>query len=304
MDYNYDILLEYLSRTHCGKWQDFKDIVQNLNYADSLNINANEIRRMLSSLGHVEFLFNDSEQIYSVAPAGIVLLDNTFKGVLCGYRTEELLETLKNECRKYVLTYEEKIQNTAPKAVYINFKNRKNIDYFLEQTSLDLYITKNFTTRLLKSLPSIANVLNDTISCENVKLDINAPNVYLYDGFHNKPILAKGRGVTDFYLYERRFYNKRDYFLSYNNNFYKIDKHYGLCIVCSKLNKKFLQYHNNKLYISSVGVPELIDRALTLSSGLNRTTSQFNQYTYDKIHSNIAKLVSQKTGLQMEINNG
>lgn len=300
MTYNYDILLEYLSRKKSGSWQEFKTIVQNLNYYNSSEISNNEIRRMLSSLGHIEFLFNDNEQVYSITPPGIALFNNSFRGILCGYRTRELLEILKEECKKYSLFIEEIAQYSAPKAIFINFKNQQNLNCFLEKTSLNLYVTKSFSYRLLKHLPTIETVLNN-IQENTFNLEINAPNVFLYDIFQKKKIPAKNRGIKDYNLYERQFYNKYEYFIFLNDNFYKIDKNYGECITYSQLNKKYLKYKNNKLEVSVVNLPELIDRALTLSSGLNRTNCQYSKYIYDNISLDFAKLVSEKTGLLLEI---
>ncbi len=304
MNYDYNILLEYISAKGSGKWQEFKTIVQNLNYDDSSEISNNEIRRMLSSLGHVEFLFKDDEQIYSVAPSGIALINNSFKGVLCGFRTARLVENLKKECEQNDIFVKVKAQENAPDAIFIYFGNEEKLNSFLEKSSLNLYVTKNFSYRLLKSLPDIDTILND-IKKEKFSVDITALNVFSYDVFQGKKRLVKNRITKDYNLYQRQFFNKSEHFLFLGDDFYKIDKNYGECITYSKSALKLLKYQNDKLQVNIVNLPELIDRALTLSSGLNRKSSYpYAKYIYDNISLDIAKLVSEKTGLLLEIING
>ena len=303
MDFNYDILLEYLSYKKNGRWQEFKSIIHNLNYSNSTEINHNKIRRMLSSLGHVEFLFDDKEHSYVVAPSGICLLNNSFIGVLCGYRTKDFLYELEKELRTFNIEYEEQKQISAPTAIFINFKNYDKIDDFAQNNTLGLYITKNFTNKLLKNLPSTNQILMCAMQ-NKISLDLNASNVYYLDSYIKKMIPAKGRGIGHLKLFEQRYYDRNKYYISYEGECYQIDKNYAYCLIYANSNKKYLKYKNNKLYVKKIKMPELIDRALTLSSGLNKEYLNYDNYFYDNINLDTARMVAQKTGLSLEIIDG
>ena len=80
---NYDILLTYLSYKKHGTWSDFKKYIQSLLYSkvdkNILKNIINETCRMLSSLGHVEFLFGN-KSYYSIAPQAIAMFNNSYNG--------------------------------------------------------------------------------------------------------------------------------------------------------------------------------------------------------------------------------
>lgn len=300
MDFNYDILLEYLSYKQTGSWNEFKKTIQNLNYTESLQIDRNKIRRMFSSLGHIEFMFENNNGIYSVCPSCISIFKNTYKGVLCGARTTEMLEKLQAECELFHLLYEEIPQTDAPKAIFIDFKNNENLENFIKNSQLNLFITKNFSERLLQSLPTLYDIFEQN-KTEPVELNLKSKNMYMYETMLDaKLLLAAPRGYRDFYVYENRLPFKKEYFLAYEDKFYKIDRNYGLCISFAKYNKKILHLKNNNL-LTPIWVPELIDRALTLASGFNREiTSNGKKVIYANIDVDLANLTSQK----MEIWNG
>ena len=44
------------------EWEDFKKYIHNLSY-DNIALKASNIRRMFSSLGHVEFIFNEKNEL-------------------------------------------------------------------------------------------------------------------------------------------------------------------------------------------------------------------------------------------------
>ena len=87
--------------------------------------------------------------------------------------------------------------------------------------------------------------------------------------------------------------------------YYKVDKNTALCTYFNKNYNKVIHYShsNNSLVFKhskySNYIPELFDRALTLSTGMNRRC-EGGIIIYDNISIELANLVSKKLGLDIK----
>ena len=316
MDIDYDILLEYLSYKKQGKWSDFKRYVKDLIYddfdvikRDEINYFIGHVRRTLSALGHIEFIFSDKSE-YIVAPPVISILPNSTKGVLCGYRTKEFLDKIKNKCRQLGFGYTEEDNYRAPKAIFIDFKSKENMNLCQQDSSLlnnDIKIVTDFTKKLLTVYPYIEEIIAKAPHVEN----LGECNVY-NEVFHK----FVSEAPKDNCACEKQYFGHNKYFVYRDvlNSYNEVEKHVAICNqyrhYCDKV---IFELNENILKVNYInGLPELIDRALTLSSGKNRMRrkraenriAKIYSFIYDNISEETASLLSKKTGLKLEVKNG
>lgn len=312
--FNYNLLLEYLSYKKYGTWQDFKKYVENLSFDNisdtELKYRKIELCRMLSSLGHVEFMFGE-KSYYSICPPAIALFNNAFSGVLCGYRTPEFLESLKMKCKEFNVDFTEKEMRNSPKVIIIDFKNQDTLNKFTSKYDQNfISISPNFSLTLMSRIPSINDIVDNL---QPIKFDRDEYDVKIFNrNYRNDSfsfVNARGIGECDWSVYEVPYLSHKEYILYGNDNkYYKTDKSIALCKYFSENYNKVCYYsYNNKALILknsrySNYIPELIDRALTLSSGLNRITGN-NNVVYCNISPELADITSEKMGLCMREKN-
>ena len=300
MGFNYNLLLEYLSYKKKGKWIDFKKYVNNLNYDDASEIKPGNIRRTLSALGHVEFDFSGEICEYIVAPPVISLLPNSHRGVLCGYRTEAFLKELEDNCKRLGIKFVREENFEAPDVIFINFYTRDLLENIINSKSLNISIVENFSLKILKLFPEFVEIIN-----KSSYVDYEVKPVGKYE-IYSKPahfIKCSLFAYKENCVYETITFGRKKYYM-YDVNvdaFKEVDKYIG--IINQYANSSFcklLIHKNNKLYIKKLGgLPELIDRALTLASGYNREFE--NQcLVYDNINLELVELLSRKSGLEFE----
>ena len=303
MTFNYDLLLEYLSYKHSGSYQDFKQYVKNLDYDD--NINAGDVRYILSSLGHVEFSFCNDSAFY-ITPPAIALFENSYKGVLTGKRTQKLLNNLKEICKNIGIKYQEDHDTfNSPTIITVDFIDKEHLADF-QKYDTGITITENFSLRLMNVVPDITNVINKSEYL--TKIDDNLETVYRYNckTYKFEPLKYPIYMDKEYTLYEIRksFSGNYSYYIYENDKYYKIDRNYGICIVLANefKYKKFIKLKGNELIVTNISTfPELIERALTLSSGyIKKSADCQNQYIYGKISRELAVLLSKKTGLKID----
>lgn len=321
-NFNYDLLLEYLSYKDCGKYIDFKKYIKDIIYeeqdAEDIRKLISQIRRTLSALGHVEFFFDGNNSIYKVAQRVISILPNSTKGVLCGYRTNDFLDKVKNKCQQLGFGYTEEDNYSAPKAIFIDFKEKENIEICQMDNSIlgsDIKIVTDFSKKLLSVYPKLDDIINNAPSFE----DIGQTQVYSTTK-HNFCDKSK----EDYSVCKQSHYGYDKYFIYRSNNskYYEVDVYTAILKQYKESKGNVFVVDGNNLHIKYIdGLPELIDRALTLASGKNRQkgymvgyksykkedktyTKSIYSKVYDNINEELVDLLKVKTGLEVEVNNG
>lgn len=299
---NYDILLEYLSFIKTGSFSQLKNYINNLDYNDELQQYKEEIREkdydfnphaiifsMLSRLGHVEFDYSKAK--FAICPATLVINSHSKRGILSGYRTRHFENVAKNFIKL--------IKNTnAPTCIQVEFDNIEN---FKMKFPL-IRISNNFSNNLLHIVPTVNDYETKLQEIENPLINKNFVSFYnakkyTFDTLRDQN-LKNG-------LYEINYddYNKVYYFFN-NNKWYKIDKNYGKFLIHKYENNKNILIYNNKqqiLYLNKyTRLPELIDRALTMCSGINPSLVD-KGYEYVNIDITIAKLVAKILGQNLGV---
>lgn len=292
---NYDVLLEYLSYIKIGSWQQFKKNVDDLNY-DNQIINYIEIQKVFSRLGHIEFSFKNRGE-YSVCPATICINKDGSEGILSGYRTKEFISFIKD---KYEVI---EIENyNAPKILIIKLKN--GLDDF-KKWFPQIRISKNFPEKVLNIMPTIEEVISNLDKMDS-ELEFSQSNVRLYKFNDKNNYIEKiNSNKKADGLYERSNICNKDYFLCLNNNWYKIDKNWGIFYVNNLANKRIVQYRDNKIIINKyINFPELLDRALTMLSGKNPVITNNKSKIYENVDLNFAQKIAHIMGQKLEVING
>lgn len=274
---DFDILLEYLGYLKTGTLQQFNKYIDNLDYNNEIEIfEYSIIRRIFSRLSHIEFDYTN--RIFSVCPP--TLLMNKDIGILSGYRTKDLLRNIKDKHKIEIID-----NYYAPKLIKVEIDD---IDKFQNEFP-NIRISKDFSQRVLDIIPNIEQIEKE-ISPTEYPLIISQPNINFYNTksyrFEQTEFNTPLNG-----LYRALFPGNNKYYFFKDNNWYEITKDYGFFMAHKYAQtKNLIQYDNNSFKILLyVQFPELIDRALTMLSGINPHVK--NNYT---IYENIDYKTSEK----------
>ncbi len=276
---DFDILLEYLSYLKAGTLSQFNKYIDNLDYNDEIEIfEYSIIRRIFSRLSHIEFDYTN--RIFSVCPPTILINKNI--GILSGYRTKGLLSNIKD---KYKI---EIIDNyNAPKLIKVEIND---IEKFQNEFP-NIRISKDFSQSVLDIIPNITQIEKNLPPTE-YPLMITQPNINFYNTKSCRFEQIKFNSPLNG-LYRALFPGNNEYYFFKDNNWYEISKDYGIFMAHKYAQtKNLIQYDNNSFKILLyIQFPELIDRALTMLSGMNPHIK--NNYTiYENIDYKIAEKVT------------
>lgn len=276
---DFDILLEYLSYLKTGTLQQFNKYVDNLDYNNEIEIfEYSTIRRMFSRLSHIEFDYTN--RTFSVCKPTILISNNI--GILSGYRTKDFLMEIAN---KYKIN--DMANQNAPKLIKVEIND---IDKFQSEFP-DIRVSKDFSQKVLNIIPNIEQIENEMSPVE-YPLIISQPNINVYNTKNYRFEQIKFSTPLNG-LYRALFPGNNEYYFFKNNNWYKISKDYGIFIAHKYAqSENLIQYDNNCFKILLyVQLPELIDRALTMLSGMNPHVKN-NYYIYENIDYKTAEKVT------------
>lgn len=287
---DFDILLEYLSYIKTGTLQQFNNYINNLDYYDELETyEYSNIRRMFSRLSHIEFDYTTRK--FSVCPPTILISNNI--GILSGYRTQDFVAKISKKYNIKIID-----NNQAPKLITININNT---DQFIVDFP-NVRISRNFSSKFINIIPEISQVEKALLALEQ-PLPFTQPNINFYNiknyKFEKIEFLKPSEG-----LYCELFPGNNQYFFYKNENWFNINKEYGI-FMAHKLanNQNLFKYSINRLgVIKYIQPPELIDRALTMLSGQNPYTKN-NYIIYENVSYAIAKKIATILGQKLEVNN-
>lgn len=157
---NHNLLLTYLSELGEGDWSTFRKAVNFLNADDEFYPSL--IARRLGLLGHVEFAFDDNNMRWALCPPTLAWLPDHDRlvGVLCGARSQRLLDDIQRLAGDGRVTIESQRQEEGPDIIYIIAPTHKVGQEFANQlglicefpTSLDY---SNAALRIARCLPPL-----------------------------------------------------------------------------------------------------------------------------------------------------
>lgn len=159
---DFSLLLVYLSALRTGSWQIFKAAVREIGMAQGSGSPppwlATVTAEQLSSLGHVEFGFED-DLGWSVCPSTLAGTPERGPGnaMLCGVRSETLLDEVRRAAQRLSVRVSVKDQRLAPPMVEVAAASEENLAAFA--TEADIEYAPDAARRLLGCLPTLGSLL-------------------------------------------------------------------------------------------------------------------------------------------------
>lgn len=281
---NANDLLIWLSAKGSGNWSRFRTAVDDLSLPndpigddEDLNENApvggglsvqHRLRLNLERLGHTEFFRKDFQNGWRVVPPTLACLRKNSEavGTLCGARTGQLLEHVGNTDSTFQTTFS--IQQECPDRIQIIANYESQLQKFAD--SVGLYFQPNAVRMLLAAVPPVDNpqLRTPTELPFGTDWDVNrfSSRKLKWVSASSGEAASAFFGLFKFYL---RFQNH--YYLCLSGNAYKVPVQVGKYIVLRQKRRHVISYDEDKQTLSmpvSCRPPPLIDRALTLCSGL------------------------------------
>lgn len=259
---NDNLLLAYLSELGQGKWPQFR---QALDYLAEENdeLYRSVKARQLSALGHVEFAF-EGDLHWAVCEPTIAWLsrDDQLKGVLCGQRSQRLLDDLADWCERFDCELACVSQKEGPDVISILSPTNDVGEQLAQKVSLRSQL--DAAERLAEILPDITSHLS---LCSNEP----APRGYKTERYETD----QGRWLEvdsdigpGFYRY---IHYQREYRLKINGTTWKTPPYIGIFPWLQHEKRIVFTYDPKERTLrgpANVILPPLFARAVTLCSGL------------------------------------
>lgn len=154
---NDNLLLAYLSELGQGKWSQFRQALDYL--ADENQELYRSVKaRQLSALGHVEFAF-EGDLRWAVCEPTIAWLSRAdqLKGVLCGQRSQRLLDNLAHWCERFDCQLSLASQEEGPDVISIMAPSNDVGEQLAQKVGLKSQ--SDAAERLAEILPDITSYL-------------------------------------------------------------------------------------------------------------------------------------------------
>ena len=277
-------LLLWFSATGSGTWSRCRTALDELAIAETLanRIESTDenspaasrlsrhvrIRLNLERLGHAEFFRRDFPTGWRVVPPTLVSMPegNGVRGVLCGARTDQFLTDLHKfagEAKVFITP-----QDECPDRIVLKHSSLQGLAGVASKGRL--IFQKAGIDRLLTVIPPVDN--------HQLRVPTELPfgHDWQVNRFSTRSLTwiessideARGRKFGLFRIHIRY---RPEYFLRLDGSSYKLAVQVGKYIVLKRARRRVLGYNHERGILSmpvSCRPPLLLDRALTLSSGL------------------------------------
>lgn len=302
---NLDHLLLWLSAMGAGSWPQFRAAVEELHieqYRSAPNDPDagdrpvfdlpvyHEARFVLQRLGHVEFRAGNARYSWRIVPPSLAFFpDGSGRAILCGARSNELLERLHEVGQVDVLPFQGMPQRIVvsggpPEAMAARAR------------ALGLHVQEAAPIAILCATPGVRDVVN----WQPVGSMPETPGwaVHRFSASHLQwvPVpqdqaLRSGTGLFRFVLKYQRFY-----YLRWRGRTFKVPVQVGKYTVMRKRQAR-ISYAADRRVFSVPAIcrpPLLIERALVLCSGfLPRVDASSARVEYADVPPDVARLASE-----------
>lgn len=295
----YGLLLSYLGELGAGSWNKFRAALDEVT-ADSEEERMPSVRaRGLAALGHVEFAFYDDLR-WAVCPPVLAWLPRLEEpaAVLCGARTDFLLDRLSEQAPKVGLEIEEHAQprREGPQALYIASPNREAVEELAR--SCGLSTRANAAGLLAGCLPALAGY-------ERLAREIPGPSGYEIEVFDPASLQwSETTNNSGDGLYRYKYY-RPEYRLKTGGRDLKVTREAGVYLLLERERRRVLRYNPARqelLVPARAPLPELHARAATLCSGFLPTFEHRDGvpcHLYSGVPAGIALAIIEKLGQDM-----
>ena len=277
-------LLSWLSAKGSGTWTRFRAALEELQESEEIDDASgntdtedpnrgdfpiyHQFRQTFERLGHAEFFRHDFPNGWRVVPPTLVSVSDRSKaiGFLCGARTDELISEVSGFSAE--LQVERTRQSNCPDRIQIVGGNQEVLRQLAESTGL--YFQQNASLMLLTALPTV----DDYQLRRPIELPFGSDwdvSRYSASDLSWKAVTVQNARNSRFGLFRVNVRFRRQYYLKLGEESYEVPVQVGKYIILKKARRHVLSYHpKNKLLVMPVSCrpPRLVDRALTLCSGL------------------------------------
>lgn len=282
---NVNDLLTWLSARGAGTWSRYRAAVDELQLADHENSSEEDLaenvpdgkslplhlrlRLNLERLGHAEFFRKDFPSGWRVVPPTLACNDHDggVVGILCGARSDELMARIRAAARIDRLEIREQLE--CPDRVLIGSNNHSRMKDLAQRVGIRLQW--DAAQALLASLPAV----DDWQMRRRAELPFGSD--WEVDRFSTSTLgwrdaSADEARAASLGLYRFRTRRMPEYYLMMKGNSYRVSVQVGKYMMLNSKRRRHLVSYMAASKILSMPIscrpPPLIDRALTLSSGL------------------------------------
>ncbi|MCO6435459.1 MAG: hypothetical protein J5J06_00030 [Phycisphaerae bacterium] len=297
-------LLLWLSAKGHGTWGRFRAAVDELQVMDESNgddedlgegrPDANSLpihhrlRLNLERLAHAEFFRRDFENGWRVVPPVLACVEDGdgAVGILCGARTENLIECITDLPGSCVTSRPE-----CPDRVEITAETNAELELIAQAAGL--HFAPNAARMLLGALPPVDDWQLRTAAEFPFGSDWEV-HCFSPESFQWSQLTADEARSSSFGLFRFQVAHQPQYFISLRKRGYRIPVQVGKYLVLKRRRHRVLAYDAETQVLSmpvSCRPPLLVDRALTLCSGLIPDVDG-GRLVYRRINKSIAMAVT------------
>jgi hypothetical protein len=261
---DHGLLLAYLSELGSGSWTKFRAALDTA--AGEEGERMPSVRaRALADLGHAEFAFYGDLR-WAVCPSALAWLPRREEptAVLCGARTERLVDRLRERAAEATLKLEERDQpgGEGPVSLFFKTADREALEELARLDGLD--VQYNAAGLLAGCLPSLDGYAR-------LHREVPGPSGYEIEAFDPARLCwSEVPEATGDGLYRYKYY-RPEYRLRTGGRDLKVSRETGIYLLLSQERRRVLHYDpaRRELVVPAAApLPDLHARAATLCSGL------------------------------------
>lgn len=261
---DHGLLLAYLSEARSGSWGKFRAALDWVAGAEDEPMPSVRARG-LSVLGHVEFAFYGDLR-WAVCPPVLAWLPRREEptAVLCGARTERLVDLLRKRAAEAGLAVQQRAQpgGEGPGAIFVAAPDREAGEELSRLSGLPSQINAaGFLAGCLPSLDGYARLVRE----------VPGPSGYEIEAFDTERVRwSEANGASGDGLYRYKYY-RPEYRLRTGGRDLKVTREAGVYLLLRQEGRKVLRYDpaGRELAVPAAApLPDLHARSATLCSGL------------------------------------
>jgi len=300
-------LLLWLSARSEGSWREFRAAVEELHLAEDLEAVGEQelehggfplhqqLRLNMDRLGHVEFFACDCKEGWRVVPPTLAITGglNDWRGVLCGARSDRLLEHFGSMTSH--LQVEVIPQADAPDVYRVFACDKEELAKVCEQSGL--LFQSDAPLAILSYLPS-----TDPFSRNGPTVEFPLGADWVIHEFLPEDLIWRkvnradaNSARTGFFRFTIYFQRPR-YFLRQRGRTFELPRAVGIYALLRRRRRNVLRYDGNSRSLilpAACRPPRLLERALVLCSGLPPTFDAREwRLTYAQVPEDIARLAA------------
>ncbi len=301
-------LLLWLSARGEGSWRAFRAAVEELHLAEDLEVDGGQefehddfplhqqLRLNMERLGHVEFFARDCEEGWRVVPPTLAITrgPNSWIGVLCGARSDRLLEhfvRMTSHLQVKVIP-----QADAPDVYRVFANDKEELSKVCEQSGL--LFQSDAPLAILSYLPPTDPLSRNGPTVEFPQGADWVIHEFLPDklGWRKVSRADANSARTGFFRFMIYFQRPR-HFLRQRGRIFELPRAVGIYALLRRRRLNVLRYDGDARSLilpAACRPPRLLERALVLCSGLPPTFDARDwRLTYAQVPEDIARLAAQ-----------